>query len=87
MDRQKAAREAQEAKERQDRPDVGDLPDPEGLDFADRQKDYNAATKSYSGEYGKKMPEDEVTQGQIEQILAEREKKFMKTLEESFENT
>lgn len=87
LDRQKAAREAEEAKEREEHLQSEDMSRQKDLDSADRQKGYNAATKSYSGEYGKKMPEDEVSQSQIEKILAEKEQEFMKTLEESFENS
>ncbi len=87
LDRQKAAREAEEAKESHERLQAEDLSYEEDLESVDLQKSYNAATKSYSGEYGKKMPEDEVTQGQIEKILAEKEQEFMKTLENSFDNS
>ncbi|MBR1390804.1 MAG: hypothetical protein IJ567_05055 [Lachnospiraceae bacterium] len=47
--------------------------------------DYNAATKSYSGAYGKKAVTDEVTKEQINQILGEKTKAFTEHLEQTIE--
>lgn len=50
-----------------------------------RQKNFNSVTKAYSGEYGKNMPEDEATIGQIEKILSEKKDAFERTLEEQLD--
>lgn len=42
---------------------------------------YNAATGSYSGEYGTKPVDDEAAKDQIEKILKEKEQAFSKNLE------
>lgn len=51
------------------------------------QNPYNAGNRPLSEEYGKQKPEDEVTLGQIEKILTEKENEFMKTLKESLEQS
>lgn len=43
---------------------------------------YNKATKSYSGIYGLDRPEDEVTQGQIDRILQEKDDALRQLLDE-----
>lgn len=43
---------------------------------------YNAATKSFSGTYGQKQVEDEVTNEQISQILEEQDNRFEQQLQE-----
>lgn len=43
---------------------------------------YNKATKSYSGIYGLEKPEDEVTQGQIDRILQEKDDALRQLLDE-----
>lgn len=43
---------------------------------------YNKATKSYSGIYGLERPEDEVTQGQIDRILQEKDDALRQLLDE-----
>ena len=92
LDKQKAAEEAKKAREIYERLKANAVEKEaatlqEGFDAVKRQQSYNAATKSYSGEYGKEMPEDEVTQGQIEKILSEKEQEFRKTLEESLDKS
>lgn len=43
---------------------------------------YNKATKSYSGIYGSEKPDDEVTQGQIDRILQEKDDALRQLLDE-----
>lgn len=43
---------------------------------------YNKATKSYSGTYGLEKPEDEVTKGQIDRILQEKDEALRQLLDE-----
>ncbi len=90
LDRQKAEEEAKRAREICDRlqaeADADENAKQEEIREAmRRQEGYNAKTKSYSGDYGKEKPTDEVTLSQIEQILNARENEFMKTLQESLD--
>lgn len=54
--------------------------DEELMDMA--EKLYNKATKSYSGVYGSEVIEDEVTKGQIDKILQEKDDVLRKLLEQ-----
>ncbi len=46
-----------------------------------KEATYNAATGSYSGEYGMKPVEDEAAKDQIDKILREKDEAFTKSLE------
>lgn len=53
---------------------------------AEREEHYNIATGSYSGEYGKDEVKDEVTKGQIDKILQEKNDALRDLIENADEN-
>lgn len=52
----------------------------------EREKHYNVATGSYSGEYGRDGVKDEVTKGQIDKILKEKSEALRDLIESADEN-
>lgn len=90
LDQQKAKEEEQRAKEIYERLQAEAAADEakkqQEIEEALRmQQSYNATTNAYSGEYGKNMPQDEVTLSQIEKILSEKQEEFERTLEEQLD--
>lgn len=54
-----------------------------GMEREITEEDYNETTGAYSGVYGKKEIEDEVTKGQIEKILREKAENLRQIIDEN----